>query len=83
MSSNENIVVGVPDNDGHNGMATSEARCMCKDRALSDCPGEWEPGCDMGNNPDYVSAADEQVKKPPGVSWRPVLVGLAGSTPRL
>ena len=23
---------------------------MCKDRALSACPGEWEPGCDLGNN---------------------------------
>jgi len=34
--------------------AASEARCMCKDRALSACPGEWEPGCDLGNNPAHV-----------------------------
>lgn len=30
------------------------ARCMCKDRALTDCPGEWEPGCDLGNNAEHV-----------------------------
>ena len=34
--------------------AGAEARCMCKDRALSACPGEWEPGCDLGNNPAHV-----------------------------
>lgn len=28
--------------------------CMCKDRAASACPGEWEPGCDLGNNPAHV-----------------------------
>lgn len=28
--------------------------CMCKDRPKSKCPGEWEPGCDLGNNPAYV-----------------------------
>jgi hypothetical protein len=28
--------------------------CMCKDRPLSDCPGEWEPGCDLGANEKYV-----------------------------
>ena len=34
--------------------AVSEARCICKDRALSACPGEWEPGCDLGNNVAHV-----------------------------
>lgn len=34
--------------------AVSEARCMCKGRAASACPGEWEPGCDLGNNPAHV-----------------------------
>ena len=28
--------------------------CMCKDRALSECPGEWEPGCDLGANPAHA-----------------------------
>ena len=36
--------------------AGSETRCMCKDRALSACPGQWEPGCDLGNNPAHVVA---------------------------
>jgi hypothetical protein len=30
---------------------------MCKDRAAKDCPGEWEPGCDLGNNPAHVRRA--------------------------
>ena len=34
--------------------AASEARCMCKDRVLSACPGEWEQGCDLGSNPAHV-----------------------------
>ena len=29
-------------------------RCKCGDRGLSDCPGEWEPGCDLGNNERYA-----------------------------
>ena len=29
-------------------------RCKCGDRALADCPGEWEQGCDLGNNPKYA-----------------------------
>jgi hypothetical protein len=41
--------------------AGAEARCMCKDRALSACPGEWEPGCDLGNNPAHVRAYQECV----------------------
>lgn len=24
--------------------------CHCKDRPASECPGAWEPGCDLGNN---------------------------------
>ena len=34
--------------------AGEEARCVCGDRALSECPGEWEPGCDLGNNEKFV-----------------------------
>lgn len=28
--------------------------CRCKDRIQADCPGEWEPGCDLGNNAKFV-----------------------------
>jgi hypothetical protein len=34
-----------------------EPLCMCKDRPASKCPGEWEPGCDLGNNPKFARAA--------------------------
>lgn len=36
---------------------SKEALCMCKDRAADKCPGEWEPGCDLGSNPKYVRVA--------------------------
>lgn len=32
----------------------AEPMCMCKDRSLDKCPGEWEPGCDLGNNEKFV-----------------------------
>ena len=28
--------------------------CMCKDRPLSKCPGEWEPGCGLWANEKYA-----------------------------
>ena len=28
--------------------------CPCGDRPAAQCPGEWEPGCDLGNNPKYA-----------------------------
>lgn len=31
--------------------------CECKDRPLSQCPGTWEPGCDMGNNEAHAASA--------------------------
>jgi hypothetical protein len=34
--------------------AGADARCMCNDRALSACPGEFEPGCDLGSNAAHV-----------------------------
>ena len=30
------------------------ALCACKDRPATACPGEWEPGCDLGANPAHV-----------------------------
>lgn len=29
--------------------------CHCGDRFKARCPGEWEPGCDLGNNPNYAA----------------------------
>lgn len=31
-----------------------EQQCGCGDRPASLCPGEWEPGCDLGANEKYV-----------------------------
>jgi hypothetical protein len=28
--------------------------CACRERHACDCPGEWEPGCDLGANPRYA-----------------------------
>lgn len=37
--------------------------CQCKDRAASICPGEWEPGCDLGNNDKYAQASQRELDK--------------------
>lgn len=29
-------------------------QCSCGDRHKDQCPGEWEPGCDLGSNPRYA-----------------------------
>ncbi len=29
-------------------------QCSCGDRPKGECPGEWEPGCDLGNNPAFA-----------------------------
>lgn len=34
--------------------------CPCGDRFASQCPGAWEPGCDLGNNEAHVRVAAEQ-----------------------
>lgn len=31
--------------------------CACRDRPAADCPGEWEPGCDLGANAAHVVVA--------------------------
>lgn len=31
--------------------------CICGDRLAADCPGEWKPGCDLGNNPQHIRPA--------------------------
>ena len=34
------------------------SRCMCGDRIVGECPGEWEPGCDLGANEKYVKVVE-------------------------
>lgn len=54
--------------------ANESALCMCKDRPLADCPGEWEPGCDLGNNENFA-----MVHKVPEPS--PTASGLSAKAP--
>lgn len=39
-------------------LADSVGVCKCGDRAAAACPGEWEPGCDLGANAKYARAVD-------------------------
>lgn len=34
-------------------------QCACTYRPASHCPGEWEPGCDLGNNPAHARVAQQ------------------------
>lgn len=36
--------------------ALAEQKCPCGDRPADQCPGEWEPGCDLGANEKYAKA---------------------------
>lgn len=36
------------------------AACQCGVRHAAGCPGAWEPGCDLGNNPDHVRVASAE-----------------------
>lgn len=54
--------------------ASPEALCACKDRSASACPGEWEPGCDLGNNPAHV-----RVHIPPSAPKCEQAAGAAGA----
>jgi hypothetical protein len=49
------------------------ALCMCKDRPLTECPGEWEPDCDLGNNPAYVKVFVPAKPATPAVEPEPAL----------
>jgi hypothetical protein len=50
--------------------ADSPEYCSCGDRLKVACPGEWEPGCDLGNNPRY----EKRVNLPSGCA----VCGLGG-----
>jgi hypothetical protein len=39
---------------GKKGEALRAAPCLCKDRPELQCPGQWEPGCDLGANEAHV-----------------------------
>jgi hypothetical protein len=41
-------------------------QCSCGDRLKDQCPGEWELGCDLGNNPAFARrVALEQPEQEP------------------
>jgi len=39
--------------------ALVEQKCPCGDRQANQCPGEWEPGCDLGANPKHAKVAEQ------------------------
>jgi hypothetical protein len=39
--------------------ALAEQQCPCGDRLADQCPGEWEPGCDLGANEKYAKVAEQ------------------------
>ena len=47
----------------------AEPLCACKDRPASQCPGQWEPGCDLGNNPAHVRVIDAPAEPAEPVAW--------------
>lgn len=42
--------------------------CPCKDRPAAECPGEWEPGCDLGANEKFVKRVQEAQPVPEPLS---------------
>lgn len=44
-------------------LARQVGLCSCGDRPSTQCPGEWEPGCDLGANPAYVVSSVPRVKR--------------------
>lgn len=42
--------------------ADQPAKCHCGDRAADQCPGEWEPGCDLGANEAHVRVAPPEAE---------------------
>lgn len=39
--------------------ALAEQKCHCGDRPADQCPGEWEPGCDLGANEKHAKVAEQ------------------------
>jgi len=67
---------------------TAATRCECGDRESRNCPGAWEPGCDLGNSEEHARVAPDQTERakvaaPPAqaepsevVTWTPAANGL-------
>lgn len=36
--------------------------CACGARDAAECPGSWEPGCDLGNSAKHVRRVDAETK---------------------
>lgn len=36
----------------------TDQRCACGEMLLVQCPGEWEPGCDLGANEAHVRVGE-------------------------
>lgn len=54
--------------------ALAEQKCSCGDRRADQCPGEWEPGCDLGANEKYAKVAEQAqpvawMVKDEGLHW--------------
>jgi hypothetical protein len=67
----EKVKYGLWEEDSREGRALITALraalaepCPCGDRPAAQCPGEWEPGCDLGNNPKYARRVQEPVQEP-------------------
>jgi hypothetical protein len=39
-------------------------RCECRAKLIGDCPGQWEPGCDLGANEAHVVPAQSSASEP-------------------
>lgn len=43
--------------------------CSCGDREKSQCPGEWEKGCDLGANPNHATISTAWFPAPRSTEW--------------
>jgi hypothetical protein len=62
------------DEDEAIAVVLGSTRCICGEMPKYKCPGEWEPGCDLGNNPKYAKRVDRpQRMRDSGYTRRPTL----------
>ena len=50
----ERLVRQIPEVIAALRAALAEQKCPCGDRQSNQCPGEWEPGCDLGANEKHA-----------------------------